>query len=93
MRSVVRYSGWIVFETTTFVRFFVSRSAIRTASTRAEAPSYIEAFATSRPVSRAMCDWNSQIAVRVPCETSGWYGVYEVRNSPRRRSCETNAGE
>ena len=72
MRSVVRYSGWIVFETTTLVRFFVSRSAIRTASTSAEAPSYTEAFATSIPVRRATCDWNSQIAVSVPCETSGW---------------------
>ncbi len=92
VRRQRRYSGWIPFETTTFVRFLVRRSAMRTASTKAEAPSYIEAFATSSSVRRAMCVWNSQIAVSVPCETSGWYGVYAVRNSPRDRSCETKAG-
>jgi hypothetical protein len=28
-------------------------------------------------------DWNSKIDCRVPWLISGWYGVYEVRNSPR----------
>ncbi len=32
---------------------------MRTASTNADAPSYMEAFATSMPVRRAMCVWNS----------------------------------
>ena len=93
VRRHCRYSGCTPAETTTFVFFFVRRSAMSTASTKADAPSYIEAFATSMPVRSAMCVWNSQIAVSVPCATSAWYGVYDVRNSPRRRSCETKAGE
>ena len=27
--------------------------------------------------------WNSNITCRPPCEISGWYGVYGVRNSER----------
>ena len=36
--------------------------------------------------------WNSNIACRPPCETSGWYGVYGVRNSERERIASTRAG-
>ena len=39
------------------------------------APSYTEAFDTDSPVSSQIAVWNSKIAVSVPCETSGWYGV------------------
>ena len=41
----------------------------------AVAPSYIEAFATSMPVSIATWVWNSNRYCSVPCVTSGWYGV------------------
>jgi hypothetical protein len=46
-----------------------------TASQVAVAPSYIEALATSMPVSIATWVWNSNRYCRVPCVTSGWYGV------------------
>ena len=70
VRRHCRYTGCTPLETTTFVFFFVRRSAMSTASTKADAPSYIEAFATSSPVRSAMCVWNSQIAVSVPWATS-----------------------
>ena len=50
-------------------------TAIATASAAAVGPSYIDAFATGSPVSSEIAVWNSKIAVSVPCETSGWYGV------------------
>jgi hypothetical protein len=46
-----------------------------TASTRAVAPSYSEAFETSSAVSSHTIDWNSKRACRTPWESSGWYGV------------------
>ena len=49
-----------------------------TASTSAVAPSYREAFDTSSPVSSQIIDWYSNSACSTPCESSGWYGVYEV---------------
>ncbi len=39
-----------------------------------------------------MSDWYSQIACSVPWLTSGWYGVYAVRNSPRNARAGTAAG-
>ena len=38
-------------------------------------PSYIEALATSMPVSNVTCVWNSKRYCKVPCVISGWYGV------------------
>jgi hypothetical protein len=32
------------------------------------------------------------MACSVPCETSGWYGVYAVRNSLRETSASMTAG-
>ena len=46
-------------------------------------PSYTDAFATGSPVSSQIAVWYSNIACRPPCEISGWYGVYGVRNSER----------
>ena len=36
--------------------------------------------------------WNSNITWRPPWETSGWYGVYGVRNSERPMIASTIAG-
>src|SRR5262249_56739163 len=65
---------------------------MRTASAVADAPSYMLAFATSRPRSIATRVWNSNVACNVPWLTSGWYGVYAVANSERRRIWSTTAG-
>ena len=46
--------------------------AMRTASAAAVAPSYMEALATSMPVSWQMRVWNSKIAWSVPWLTSAW---------------------
>ncbi len=62
------------------------------ASAVAELPSYIEEFTTSIARSSAMSDWYSNTACSVPWLTSGWYGVYAVRNSPRSASTGTAAG-
>jgi hypothetical protein len=62
------------------------------ASAVADAPSYMDAFATSRPVSMQTKVCHSKSACSVPCETSGWYGVYAVKNSPRSRSWSTTGG-
>ena len=48
-----------------------------------DGPSYIDAFDTGRPVSSEIAVWYSNITCRPPCEISGWYGVYGVRNSDR----------
>ena len=53
----------------------VSRTAIVTASAAPVDPSYIEAFATSMPVSSQIMVWNSKIDCKVPWENSAWYGV------------------
>jgi hypothetical protein len=58
-------------ESTAFFRF-VTRCAISTASAQAVEPSYMEAFATSMPVSSATCVWNSKRYCSVPCVISGW---------------------
>ena len=50
----------------------LTRTAMRTASARADAPSYIEAFATSIPVSWQIRVWNSKSACNVPWLNSGW---------------------
>ena len=50
----------------------VTRAAISTASAVAVEPSYIEAFATSMPVSIATWVWNSNRYCSVPCAISGW---------------------
>ena len=55
-------------------------------------PSYPDAFETSIPVSSQIAVWYSKIACRTPWLISGWYGVYAVRNSPRRRIGSTIAG-
>ena len=62
------------------------------ASATAVEPSYIEEFATSIARSSHMSDWYSKIVCSVPWLTSGWYGVYAVRNSPRSASTGTAAG-
>ena len=49
--------------------------AMFTASTRAVAPSYSEAFDTSSSVSSHTIDWNSKRVWSTPWESSGWYGV------------------
>ena len=53
----------------------VCRTASSAASATADAPSYIDAFEIGRPVSSAIIVWNSKVACRTPCATSGWYGV------------------
>ena len=55
---------------TAFVRF-VRRCAISIASPQAVDPSYIEALATSMPVSAATWVWNSNRTCSVPCAISG----------------------
>ena len=52
----------------------------------------MEALATSMPVSWQIMVWNSKMVVSVPCEISAWYGVYEVRNSPRETTVSTSTG-
>ena len=44
------------------------------------------------PVSSQIAVWYSKIAWSTPCESSGWYGVYAVRNSPRCKTASTTAG-
>ncbi len=51
------------------------RQAIRQASARALAPSYMPALATSMPVSSQIRDCSSNIVCSVPWLISGWYGV------------------
>jgi hypothetical protein len=43
-------------------------------------------------VSSEIAVWNSNITCRPPCATSGWYGVYGVRNSDRWVIASTIAG-
>ena len=50
----------------------VTRCAISTASAAAVEPSYMEALATSMPVSIATWVWNSNRYCSVPCVISGW---------------------
>ncbi len=71
MRSTSRYSGCT--ERAISTRFLpVERTAIKTASGTAVEPSYMEALATSMPVSWQIMVWNSKMAVSVPCEISAW---------------------
>jgi hypothetical protein len=56
--STTRHSGCTEPATTT-LRRFVTRDAISAASAKAVAPSYIDALATSMPVSSQIIDWNS----------------------------------
>ena len=53
------------------------------AAATALGPSYTDALETGSPVSSEIAVWYSNIACRPPCEISGWYGVYGVRNSER----------
>ena len=48
------------------------RLAISTASEAPVEPSYIEALATSMPVSKLTWVWNSNRYCSVPCVISGW---------------------
>jgi hypothetical protein len=50
------------------------------------------AFDTGSPVSSEIAVWYSNITCSVPCETSGWYGVYGVRYSDRASSASTSDG-
>ena len=50
---------------------------------RATGPRRRDAFDTGRPVSSEIAVWYSNITCSPPCEISGWYGVYGVRNSER----------
>ena len=70
----------------------MARTAIMAASGTAVDPSYMDAFATSMPVSWQIIVWNSKIVVSVPWEISAWYGVYDVRNSPRDTTVSTRTG-
>ena len=56
----------------TALRRLVMRCAISTASPVPVEPSYMEAFATSMPVSAATWVWNSNRYCSVPCAISGW---------------------
>ena len=49
----------------------VTRTAIIRASAAPVEPSYMEALATSMPVSSQIIVWNSKIACSVPCAISG----------------------
>jgi hypothetical protein len=53
----------------------LARTAISRASASAEAPSYIEALLTSRPVSAHIMLWYSYSSCSVPWLASAWYGV------------------
>ena len=57
-------SGWAAADTTALVRFRSRHMA--TASAAAEAPSYTEALAASRPVSSQIMVWNSKMDCRIP---------------------------
>ena len=65
---------------------------MKAASTNAVAPSYMLALATSMPVSSQIIVWNSNMACSVPWLTSGWYGVYAVKNSGLRSTWSTTDG-
>ncbi len=91
MARTLRYSGCSAAETTICLRP-VRRVAISAASAVAVAPSYMDAFDTSMPVSRHTKVCHSNSACSVPCETSGWYGVYAVKNSLRSSSWSTAGG-
>jgi hypothetical protein len=43
-------------------------------------------------VSSEIAVWNSNITWSPPCEISGWYGVYGVRNSERPSSVSISDG-
>ena len=66
--------------------------ASQPAEATADGPSYSVAFETGRPVSSLIAVWYSNMTCSVPCETSGWYGVYGVRNSERESSASTSDG-
>ncbi len=65
-----RYSGWTLRARMAELRP-VMRMAIMTASAAPVEPSYMEALATSMPVSSQIMVWNSKIACRVPWAISG----------------------
>jgi hypothetical protein len=44
------------------------------------------------PASSQIAVWYSKIAWSTPWLSSGWYGVYAVRNSPRWSTASTTAG-
>ena len=69
--STSRYSGCTVRATSTRP-LPVARTAIIAASGTAVDPSYIDALATSMPVSWQIMVWNSKMVVRVPCAISAW---------------------
>ena len=81
---MARLCGCTPRDTTTSRRALASRARYAAAPT-AEGPSYSDALDTGRPVSSLMAVWYSNITCRPPCEISGWYGVYGVRNSERDR--------
>ena len=58
----------------------------------ADGASYSVAFETGSAVSSLIAVWYSNITCSVPWETSGWYGVYGVRNSEREVRASTSAG-
>ncbi len=65
-----RYSGCTL-RATSAARRPVRRMAIITASAEPVEPSYMEALATSIPVSSQIMVWNSKIDCSVPCAISG----------------------
>ena len=91
MRRASRECGCRPRETTNRPRPFCSRAS-HPADATADGASYSVAFETGRPVSSLIAVWYSNITCSVPCETSGWYGVYGVRNSERESSASTSDG-
>ena len=69
----------------------VSSLARYPAAATALGPSYTDAFDTGRPVTE-IAVWYSNITCSPPCDTSGWYGVYGVRNSERLMRESTSEG-
>ena len=89
--SASRECGCRPRETRNRPRPFCSRAS-QPAEATADGASYSVEFETGSPVSSLIAVWYSNITCSVPCETSGWYGVYGVRNSERESSASISAG-
>ena len=89
--SASRECGCRARETRNRRRPLCSRAS-QPAEATADGPSYRVAFETGRPVSSLIAVWYSNMTWSPPWETSGWYGVYGVRNSERDSSASTSDG-
>jgi len=70
----------------------VTRTAIMMASAAAVEPSYIDALATSMPVSSQIILWNSKIACNVPCEIFSLIGRVRSQKFTARNERVDNHG-